>query len=175
MSLSIGIVGMGNIGNIHAGVYRDLESTEIVAVCDILKDRADKAADEYGAKVFYSVPEMLESGIRLDACSMATAGIENGGDHYSRSSSARDTCPGQTDFQQPRSARKWWRWRKEKIPYGLTNHRFTPPRPCEKWIERSSRQLHLVNMRMWINNPTKLPWMRALHPIDRCHVTSAAT
>ena len=25
---------------------------------------------------------MLASGIRLDACSMTTAGVENGGDHY---------------------------------------------------------------------------------------------
>ena len=82
MTLRIGIVGMGGIGNTHARVYRELEQTEIVAVCDIIRERADKAAEAFGAKAFYSVQEMLDSGVEIDACSMCTAGVENGGDHY---------------------------------------------------------------------------------------------
>ena len=72
MTLKVGIVGMGNIGNIHAGVYKENPKTEIVAVCDIIREKADRAAEKYGAKAFYSVKEMLSSGILLDACSMAT-------------------------------------------------------------------------------------------------------
>ena len=80
--LKIGIVGLGGIGNTHAGVYMNDPLAEIVAVCDIIPERADKAGKAYNAKVFYSVQEMLDSGIKLDACSMCTAGKENGGDHY---------------------------------------------------------------------------------------------
>ena len=75
-------VGLGNIGNIHARVYQARDDVEIVAVCDILHDRADKAAAAYNCPAFYSIQEMLESGIQIDAASMCTAGVENGGDHY---------------------------------------------------------------------------------------------
>src|SRR4051794_3011796 len=73
--INVAIVGLGNIGNIHAGVYRKLkDDVQLVAVCDIIKEKADKAAEKYGAKAFYSVAEMLKSGIKIDACSVATAG-----------------------------------------------------------------------------------------------------
>ena len=42
--LNVAIVGMGNIGNNHARVYQKRTDCKIVAVCDILHDRADKAA-----------------------------------------------------------------------------------------------------------------------------------
>src|SRR5580765_8071156 len=82
MTLRVAIVGLGNIGNIHAGVYQKHPDCQIVAVCDIIKEKADKAAAQYGAPAFYSVQDMLASGIRIDAASMAACGVENGGDHY---------------------------------------------------------------------------------------------
>src|SRR5687768_1744541 len=82
--LNVGIVGLGNIGNIHAGVYTTKlkDDVKLVAVCDIQKERADKAAEKYGAKAFYSIDDMLKAGLKLDAVSVATAGKENGGDHF---------------------------------------------------------------------------------------------
>ena len=62
MTLNVAIVGLGNIGNIHAGVYQKNPAAKIVAVCDIIKERADKAAAVYGARRFYSVQAMLASG-----------------------------------------------------------------------------------------------------------------
>src|SRR5207248_10981723 len=82
MTLKVAIVGVGNIGNLHAGVYQKNPACKIVAVCDIIKERADKAAALCGARGFYSVQDMLASGIQIDAASMCTAGVENGGDHY---------------------------------------------------------------------------------------------
>ena len=44
---------MGGIGNTHARVYQDLKDmTKIVAVCDIIKERADKAAEFERLKSF---------------------------------------------------------------------------------------------------------------------------
>ena len=76
--LHIGIVGMGGIGNNHARCYTANENAKIVAVCDMVKEQADKAAASYEAQAFYSVEEMIASGLRLDACSVTTAGVENG-------------------------------------------------------------------------------------------------
>src|SRR5436189_6364057 len=80
--LNIAIVGLGGIGNTHARCYQKMSDVKIVAVCDIIKEKADKAAAAYSAQAFYSVPEMLKSGVKIDAASMATCGKENGGDHY---------------------------------------------------------------------------------------------
>ena len=82
MALKVAIVGMGGIGNTHARCYVGDPLAEIVAVCDIIKERADKAAEAYGCPAFYSVKSMLASGIEIDCASMCTAGKENGGDHY---------------------------------------------------------------------------------------------
>src|SRR3954469_6762060 len=80
--LKVAVVGVGNIGNIHCKVYKDHPKTELVAVCDIIKEKADKAAAAYGCRAFYSVKEMLASGLQIDMASVCSAGKENGGDHY---------------------------------------------------------------------------------------------
>ncbi len=82
MALNVAVVGLGGIGNRHATIYNDHKACNLVAVCDLLEDRADKAAEKYGTKAFYSVQSLLNSGIKIDAASVASAGIENGGDHY---------------------------------------------------------------------------------------------
>lgn len=176
MTLRIGIVGMGGIGNRHASVYQELEGkTEVVAVCDIIKERADKAAKAYDAKAFYSVPEMLDSGIGLDACSMATAGVENGGDHYEPTMQllgaglpvlGEKPISNEIDKAEEMVALA----REKNLPYAVDlNHRFTPAAlRAKEWVDEGRLgQLHLLNMRMWINNRNESsPWfhLRALHP-----------
>ena len=48
--LHIGIVGMGGIGNNHARCYTANENAKVVAVCDMVKEQADKAAESYGRR-----------------------------------------------------------------------------------------------------------------------------
>ena len=79
--LKVAIVGMGAIGNTHARCYVENEQTAVAAVCDCIAERADAAANTYGAKAFYSVQKMLDSNVTIDAESIATVGKENGGDH----------------------------------------------------------------------------------------------
>ncbi len=81
MGLRIGIVGMGGIGNLHAKCYKDDPLAELVAVCDIVKEKADKAAEDYGAKAYYSLKEML-SDIQLDIVDVTTSGYDNGSLHF---------------------------------------------------------------------------------------------
>lgn len=175
MTLKVGIVGVGNIGSIHAGVYKENPKVQIVAVCDIVKEKADAAAEKFGGKAFYSVQEMLASGIHLDACSMATKGEENGGEHFTPTMELLEAgipVLGEKPISNSIiDAEKMVALGKaKKIPYAVDlNHRFTPAALKAKgWVEAGRLgQLHMINMKMWINNPVETsPWfhMRALHP-----------
>jgi len=175
MPLKVAIVGMGNIGNVHAGVYEEHPETEVVAVCDIIKEKADKAAEKYGARGFYSVQEMLSSGIQIDMASVCTAGVENGGDHYKPTMELlRAGIPvlGEKPISNNlEEAREMVTLAKEKgVRYGINlNHRFTPAAlKAKEWVDEGRLgEINIINMTMWINNPNESsPWfhIRALHP-----------
>ena len=175
MALRVSIVGMGNIGNVHGRVYSARPDCEIVAVCDIIKEKADKAAEAYGCPAFYSVKDMLASGIQIDASSMCTAGVENGGDHYEPTMellAAGLPVLGEKPISNDVSkAREMVALAREKgVRYGVNlNHRFTPAAlRAKEWVESGRLgELNMVNMTMWINNPNESsPWfhIRALHP-----------
>lgn len=62
--LRIGIIGCGGIANgKHMPAQRDVDMADMVAFCDIIEERAQKAAEEYGtpdAKVYTDYSEMLK-------------------------------------------------------------------------------------------------------------------
>ena len=57
--MNVCIVGYGAIGPVHAEAIKKLDKANLYAVCDILKERADKGASEYGAKAYYSFDECV--------------------------------------------------------------------------------------------------------------------
>lgn len=56
------IVGNGNISRVHIESLLKNENTKIVGVCDIIKERADSAAEKTGTRAFYDFDEMLNWG-----------------------------------------------------------------------------------------------------------------
>jgi len=80
--LKVGIVGMGGIGNTHARAHVADPLSELVCVCDWVKEKADKAAETYGVEAFYNVREMLKAHPELDIVDVCTSGYENGSWHY---------------------------------------------------------------------------------------------
>jgi len=82
MPLKIGIVGMRGIGNQHAECHTNDPLADVVAVCDVVKDRADTAAAKYGVKAYYSLTDMLDGEPDLDMVDVTTGGYENGSWHY---------------------------------------------------------------------------------------------
>jgi predicted dehydrogenase len=175
MTLQMGIVGVGNIGSIHAGIYKDHPKTEVAAVCDIVKEKADAAALKFGGKAFYSVKEMLDSGIKLDGCSVATKGEENGGEHFAPTMELLEAgipVLGEKPISNkiPEAERMVRLAAERKLPYAVNlNHRFTPAAVrAKEWVDGGRLgKLHMINMKMWINNPVETsPWfhLRALHP-----------
>jgi len=175
MKLKVGIVGVGNIGSIHASVYKENPNTEIVAVCDIVKAKADQAAEKFGGQAFYSVKEMLASGIQLDLVSVATKGEENGGEHFTPTMELLEAGipvlgekPISNNIQEGIQMVELAKGK--RIPYAVNlNHRFTPAAErAKEWVENGRLgKVHMINMKMWINNPVESsPWfhLRALHP-----------
>jgi predicted dehydrogenase len=175
MTLNVAIVGMGNIGNVHGRVYHAHPDVKIVAVCDIIEERADKAAEKYGCQGFYSVQEMLASGLKIDFASVTTAGVENGGDHYAPTMELLNAGipvlgekPISNDLAK---AREMVALAKAKnLRYGINlNHRFTPAAlKAKTWVQNGRLgEINIINMTMWINNPNESAphfHMRALHP-----------
>ena len=50
-TVKVGIIGCGGIANgKHLPALQKLEGIEIVAFCDIIPERAQKAAEEYGVE-----------------------------------------------------------------------------------------------------------------------------
>ena len=81
MALKVGIVGMHGIGDTHCQVHSKDPLSNFVAVCDVIKDRADAAAKKYGVKAYYSLTDMLRNE-DLDIVDVTTGGYENGSWHF---------------------------------------------------------------------------------------------
>jgi predicted dehydrogenase len=82
MALKVGIVGMRGIGMGHADAHNSDDLSELVAVCDVIQERADQAAEKYGVKAYYSLVNMLDGEPDLQIVDVCTGGLENGSWHY---------------------------------------------------------------------------------------------
>ena len=172
--LKVAIIGAGNIGKTHAKYYCANADAQLVAVCDMARDKAEGMAAQYGIKAYHSVDDLLKNE-ELDAVSVTTAGVENGSHHYEPVMAALQAgkhvlCekPISNDIQQ---AREMVAKAKEKaVLFGINlNHRFTPAaeRLKKLQIEGELGETLFINMALWINNPNEpTPWqhIRALHP-----------
>jgi UDP-N-acetylglucosamine 3-dehydrogenase len=58
--LGVAVVGTGQWGKNHARVYKELASTELVAVCDVNAERAKAMAAQYGVKAYSDSTQMLK-------------------------------------------------------------------------------------------------------------------
>jgi len=88
--LNVGVVGMGGIGNTHASCHKNDELANLVAVCDIIKAKADEAAEKFGVPAFYSLKEMLAAHPEIDIVDVTTSGYDNGSMHFEPAMQAID-------------------------------------------------------------------------------------
>jgi len=173
--LRVCVIGMGPIGNRHATIYQEDPLSELVGVCDLIKERADIAASRLrGVPAFYDPSKMLDA-LKPDVVSIATGGHEYGSDHYEPTMLALDAgChvlgekPISNEIAQ--AERMVAKAREKNRCYAINlNHRFTPAAYlAKKWVTEG-RLGHLLfcNMAMWIKNPAESsPYfqIKALHP-----------
>jgi len=55
-----GLIGCGRVARYHAQALTEIEGSELVAVCDILPERADDFSRRYGGDSYYDYRELLE-------------------------------------------------------------------------------------------------------------------
>jgi predicted dehydrogenase len=171
--LKVGVIGMGGIGNQHADCYVSSAHAQVVAVCDMDQERADKAAARLGVKAYYDMDKMLEAE-GLDIADVSTAGVENGSHHHAPTMAALEAgC--HVMCEKPISnniteAREMVASAAEKgLCFGVNlNHRFTPAAfKAKEWAEEGRLgEVNFINMALWIGNPRDDEFfhLRALHP-----------
>src|SRR6185295_8098648 len=157
--LRVCVIGMGPIGNRHAGIYKGDALAQLVGVCDIQKERADAGGARHGATAFYDAEKMLRE-LKPDVVSITTSGLEFGSDHYEPTMQALDAgChvlgekPISNEISQAEEMVA--KARQKGVCYGINlNHRFTPAaRLAKRWQDEGRLgQLLFINMSMWIMN-----------------------
>ncbi|MFO7958636.1 MAG: Gfo/Idh/MocA family oxidoreductase [Candidatus Brocadiia bacterium] len=65
------VIGCGSVGPVHAHAVAECPDAELVAVCDVVPERADRCAERHGATACYDHEEMLQRQ-RPDAVSVCT-------------------------------------------------------------------------------------------------------
>ena len=70
--IKIAIVGAGVWGQTHAEIFREHPMAETAAVCDLNRERAEKAAAEYGIPAVYTRVEDMLRECKCDAVSIVT-------------------------------------------------------------------------------------------------------
>ena len=69
--VGVAVIGTGFWGKNHARVYKELDSTELIAVCDVNPERAKSIADQFGVKPYINTSKLLKNQ-KIDAVSICT-------------------------------------------------------------------------------------------------------
>jgi UDP-N-acetylglucosamine 3-dehydrogenase len=69
--LGVAVIGIGFWGKNHARVYKELENTNLIAVCDVNPERAKTIAEQYGVKAYTNSSDMLKDP-EIQAVSVCT-------------------------------------------------------------------------------------------------------
>lgn len=70
--IKIGIIGTGNLANVHATHYKNVPGVKLYACCDLNRERAEAFAKEHGVEKVYDTFEELVKDSSLDAVSVIT-------------------------------------------------------------------------------------------------------
>ena len=65
----VGVIGVGHIGREHARIYSELPGVQLVGVCDIDGQTAERVAQRHGVKAFSSVQDLAQ---QVDAVTIST-------------------------------------------------------------------------------------------------------
>jgi UDP-N-acetylglucosamine 3-dehydrogenase len=69
--LGVAVIGTGQWGKNHARVYKELPSTELIAICDVNAERAKAMAAQYGVKAYSDSSQMLKNK-QIEAVNVCT-------------------------------------------------------------------------------------------------------
>ena len=90
MSVKVAIIGCGGIGKNHANCYQNDALATLVAVCDIVPEKAKALGEAVNVPYFTSIREMLAACPEIEAVSVTTSGYDNGSMHFEPAMEALD-------------------------------------------------------------------------------------
>ena len=179
--LKVCVIGMGNIGNTHASVYKELEESAdkkvmLAGVCDIIHERAETAGKKFNVPCYLDAQKMLEE-LKPDICSVTTGGFEYSSDHYLPTIQALEAgchvlCekPICNDLEKAQIMVDTAKKLNRCFAINL-NHRFTPAARIMKQWQNDGLIGHLlfINMALWIGRfepafDTEYYHLKALNP-----------
>lgn len=68
--IKVAVIGLGNMGKHHARNYSEIETAELIAVCDLNEELANTTAKKCSCKAYTNYKEMLDKE-QIDAVSIA--------------------------------------------------------------------------------------------------------
>ena len=74
--IGVAVVGTGHRGPAQAAKYAAKDNTDVVAVCDVVPELAEKVAAEYGVKAYTSVEELVKNPA-VDAVDVVTPSVHH--------------------------------------------------------------------------------------------------
>lgn len=173
--LRVCVIGLGPIGNLHADIYKTDELAELVGVCDIIPERAERAGKRLGVPWYTDAQKMI-SELSPDLCSVATGGYEYSSDHFEPTMQALEAgchvlCEKPICNDIGRAQKMVDLAREKNLCFGINlNHRFTPAfRVAKRWFDEGRiGDLLFINMSLWIGKPQDFesPYyhLKALNP-----------
>jgi UDP-N-acetylglucosamine 3-dehydrogenase len=69
--LGVAVIGTGFWGKNHARVYKELSTTNLIAICDVNPERAKAIADQFGVKAYTDSTQMFKNE-EVEAVSVCT-------------------------------------------------------------------------------------------------------
>ena len=115
--INVAVVGVNHIGKIHCQAYKRHPDTELVAVCDLMPERAEAAGRQHGVPAYTDLRALLAQE-RVDVVIVATAGVEKGSHHYEPAMIAmeagKDVLVEKPISNNIEEARRWSRSRRRR-------------------------------------------------------------
>lgn len=157
MKIRVAVIGLGNIGNLHARIYQADELVELVAVCDRIPERASAGGTAYGVPYFTDAATMLVA-LKPDVVSVATGGYEYSSDHYAPTMQALSAgchvlCEKPICNELDKAREMVAAAKAANLCFAIDfNHRFTPAAyQAKKWMDEGQLgELLFCNMALWI-------------------------
>ena len=157
MTLKVGIIGAGNMGQTHARVLVADKRVEIVGVADLVREKAEALAREVKARAFDSFDALLDAGV--DAVYVATPNTKHAPAvlaALARNVNVFSEKPMATTLAEAKQIREAARKSKGIYQIGL-NRRFSPAYKFVKEKIAEGFKPYLANAKQndgdWLNPP----------------------
>ena len=157
MTVKIGIIGAGNMGQTHARVLIADKRVQIVGIADLVREKAEGLAREVNARAFDSFDALLNAGV--DAVYVATPNTKHAPAvlaALARNVNVFSEKPMATTFAEAKQIREAARRSKAIYQIGL-NRRFSPAYKLVKEKIAEGFKPYLANAKQndgdWLNPP----------------------